>query len=271
VSAVNARGRLPVAVARGRSGTGDLGRNDPGRSALPRRPGAQHGGGMAARTSVLAASAGSVPLRGRPLTHAWVATVTVAEFLGFMVPAAVGALTASAGVAVVVPTLLIAGMIEGAVLGSGQAAVLRRAVPRLPSRQWIGATAAAAVLAYAIGLIPSTFAIDRWPLPLAIGFAVIGGAVLLASIGTAQWFVLRHYAAGAGRWIWVTAVAWSVGLLVFLGFAMPLWQPGQPLWLIVAIGVAGGLLMAATTSLITGIALGRLLRGYRRRATTTAS
>jgi hypothetical protein len=47
---------------------------------------------------------------------------------------------------------------------------------------------------------------------------------------------------------------------VFLGFAMPLWQPDQPLRLIIAISVAGGLLMAATTSLITGAVLRRLLR-----------
>jgi hypothetical protein len=46
---------------------------------------------------------------------------------------------------------------------------------------------------------------------------------------------------------------------VFLGFAMPLWHPGQPAPLVVAIGAAGGLLMAATTALITGLALRRLL------------
>jgi hypothetical protein len=40
---------------------------------------------------------------------------------------------------------------------------------------------------------------------------------------------------------------------------MPLWQPGQPAALIISIGVAGGLLMAATTALLTGAALRRLL------------
>jgi hypothetical protein len=51
-----------------------------------------------------------------------------------------------------------------------------------------------------------------------------------------------------------------VGLGVFLGFAMPLWQPGQPLVLTIVIGVGGGLLMAATGSLITGVTLRRVLR-----------
>jgi hypothetical protein len=38
-----------------------------------------------------------------------------------------------------------------------------------------------------------------------------------------------------------------------------LWRPGQPPALIIGIGVAGGLLMAATTALLTGAALRRLL------------
>jgi hypothetical protein len=40
---------------------------------------------------------------------------------------------------------------------------------------------------------------------------------------------------------------------------MPLWQPGQATALIIGVGVAGGLLMAATTALLTGVALRRLL------------
>lgn len=199
------------------------------------------------------------PLRGRSLVRAWFATVTVAEFVGFAVPACVGALTATLRPAVSMPALLAAGAAEGAMLGSGQAAVLRRALPGLPRRRWIAATAGAAVLAYAIGLAPSALSIDAWPVPLVVVALAIGALVLLASIGTAQWLILRRHVARAGHWIWATAIGWLVGLGVFLGFAMPLWQPGQPLSLIVAVGVAGGLLMAAVTSLITGVMLRRLL------------
>ncbi len=199
-------------------------------------------------------------LRGRALLSAWFATVTVAEFVGFVVPAGVGALTAAMSPVVSVPALLAAGAVEGAMLGSGQAAVMRRALPGLPGRLWIVVTASAAVLAYAIGLSPSNLAVDTWPRPLAAALAAIGGVVLLASIGTAQWLVLHRHVARASRWIWATAAAWAAGLAVFLAFAMPLWQPGQSLWLVVGIGVIGGLLMAATTSLITGATLTRLLR-----------
>jgi hypothetical protein len=139
--------------------------------------------------------------------------------------------------------------------------VLRRALPRLRSRSWIVATAAAAVLAYAIGLVPSVVggSTGSWPLLALVAGAVVLGVALLGSIGTAQWLILRHHVPGAWRWIATTALAWLVGLGVFLSFAMPLWQPEQPLALILAIGIGGGLLMAATTSAITGVALRRLL------------
>jgi hypothetical protein len=198
-------------------------------------------------------------LRGRALWRAWFAAVTVAEFVGFAVPATVGALTVSTSPWLAVPALLAAGAVEGAMLGGGQAAVLRQAVAGLPARWWVAATTAGAVLAYAIGMAPSTFGAANWPAAAFVALAVPGGAALLLSIGVAQWLVLRRHIPRAGRWIVATAAAWIVGLVVFLAFAMPLWQPGQPTVLVIAIGAVGGLLMAATVAAVTGTALRRIL------------
>jgi hypothetical protein len=200
-------------------------------------------------------------LRGRPFTRVWFWTVTLAETAGFAVPAGVGALTADAGPAIVVPALLAAGAVEGAALGWGQAAVLRHALPALSRRRWVLATAGAAVLACLIGLVPSAVA-DRtagWPAALRVVAAALLRCGLLGSISTAQWWVLRQHVAHAARWVPATAVAWTVGLGVFLGFTMPLWRPGQDIAVTVAIGVTGGLLMAATTAAITGMTMRRLL------------
>ncbi|MDU0294665.1 hypothetical protein [Saccharothrix longispora] len=205
--------------------------------------------------------AGRPPLRGAALFRTWLPIVTLAEFLGFAVPAGVGALTADGPAALVVPALLAVGAVEGAALGWGQAAVLRRALPGLPRSRWVAATSAAAVVAYLVGLAPSTWgaAITSWhPVPMVATAAVLG-CVLLGSIGTAQWLLLRHHLPRAGRWIAATAAAWLLGLAVFLGFTMPLWHPGQALATAVLIGIAGGLLMAATTAAVTGFALRRLL------------
>ena len=200
-------------------------------------------------------------IRGRRLFQLWFRTVTVAEFIGFAVPASVGAATASVETAIAVPAVLAAGAIEGAILGWGQARVLRRCLPAVSRRHWIMVTASAAVFAYALGLTWSTFnaAMTAGPPALTAVIALGLGVILLTSIGTAQWLVLRAHVADASRWIWATAVAWLAGLAVFLVFVMPLWRPGQSLALVVAIGIAGGLLMAATMSLITGRALRRLV------------
>jgi hypothetical protein len=201
-------------------------------------------------------------LRGPRLVRSWFLTVTAAEFLGFAVAACTGAVTADAAAWVSVPALLAAGALEGGMLGWGQVSVLRRVLPGVGRRQWIVATAVAAMLAYAIGVVPSTLAgsIGSWPVAVVAAGAVLLGAALLASIGTAQWLILRRHVTGALRWVGTTALAWLVGLGVFLGFAMPLWQSGQPLVLTITIGVGGGLLMAASSSLITGVALRHMLR-----------
>jgi hypothetical protein len=156
---------------------------------------------------------------------------------------------------VAVPALLAAGAVEGLLLGWGQAVVLRRVLPGFPQRRWIVVTAAAAVLAYLIGLLPSTFAgiWSAWPPAVLIPVGVLLGTVLLNSIGVAQWTVLRGLAGDAGRWIVYSALAWLAGLGVFLVFTMPLWHPGQALGAVIAVGLAGWLLMAATMAGVTGV------------------
>ena len=83
---------------------------------------------------------------------------------------------------------------EGGLLGAGQAAVLHRVLPRLSVPAFVVATAGAAALAYAIGLIPmllgSRLSSLGWPALLALGIPL--GGLLLASIGTAQWLLLRR-------------------------------------------------------------------------------
>jgi hypothetical protein len=200
----------------------------------------------------------SPALRGRRLALAWFLTVTPAEFLGFIVPAVAGALTVDSAVAL--PVLLVAGAVEGAVLGTGQALVLRRAVPAVNTRHWVTATAAAASFAYLAGLAPSTWAAQLSSRPPWLLWPAAGvlGLALLCSIGFAQWLVLRRHVPRSGRWIATTAGAWLLGLAVFLGATMPLWQPGQSLPATIAIGVLGGFLMAATTSAVTALAVRRL-------------
>jgi hypothetical protein len=194
----------------------------------------------------------TVPLTGRALPRVWVPVVALAELLGFLAPAVIGALTAAAPSVVIVPALAAAGAVEGAMLGWGQASVLHRALTDFPIRRWIVNTSVGAVVAYLLGMLPALT-----PTPAVT--AAIVGLPLLLTIGVAQWLVLRGRQPWAGRWIAATAGAWLAGLAVFLTVATPLWWEGQPLVATIGVGVGAGVLMATTVALVTGLALRRFL------------
>jgi hypothetical protein len=87
-------------------------------------------------------------------------------------------------------------------------------------------------------MIPSTVPDrwSRWPAPVLVVLAAALAAVLLRSIGVAQWLELRRHLARAEWWVAATTAAWCVGLLVFAVVTTPLWQPGQSAILVIAIG-----------------------------------
>jgi hypothetical protein len=193
----------------------------------------------------------------------WVVSVTAGECLGFGIPALVGAVSGGASPSIAVAALVAGGSLEGAILGWSQARVLRRALPGLSTRRWIGLTAGGAALAWLIGMLPSTLhdSWATWSAPTTILVAATLGTVLLCSIGAAQRIELRRHLRHANCWVWTTAAAWCAGLTVFSAVAMPLWHEGQTLPTIIAIGVLGGLAMATTVASVTGWAIGRLLAG----------
>ncbi len=191
----------------------------------------------------------------------WTGWVTAGETVGFAIPALAGALTATAPAAVSVPSLLLAGACEGALLGAAQAHVLHHVLPSLPRRSWIAATSAGAVVAWSVGLLPSALAdiVSGWPRAVLFVAAAVLGTVLLLTIGVAQWTVLRRRVDHAVRWIAVTAAGWLAGLTAFMLVAPPLWHEGQAVAVTAAIGGTAGLVMAATVAAVTGFGLVRLL------------
>lgn len=193
------------------------------------------------------------------LAH-WVGWVTLGESLGFLAPVLAWFLAATVWPQAEFVLLVLAGLAEGAVLGWFQARVLRIGLPRISAGRWVLLTAVAAAFAWSVGMLPSTFEEwQDWPPPLRPAAGAAAAVLLLGSIGTAQWFELRHHVRRAWRWIAGNAAAWAAGLAAFMMVAAPLWQPDQPAWLIAAIGVGAAVLMAAVMALVTGLVLLRLV------------
>ena len=93
-------------------------------------------------------------------TRRWILRVGVAEAAGFAVAAAAGASLAFVGApaSIAYPVAIAAGAVEGLALGAGQYSAMQS---RRPSRAvWLGATAAGAALAWALGMLPSTIGVD---------------------------------------------------------------------------------------------------------------
>jgi hypothetical protein len=147
-----------------------------------------------------------------------VVATTCGELAGFTIPATVGATATGAGVGerASLVLLVLAGVGEGAVLGWAQSRMLRRELPELRTGDWIRATAAGAGVAWTIGMLPSTLGgqvLELWP-PLLAALGVLAGVALLASIGFAQWLVLRRHVDRSGVWVVANALAWIAGLVV---------------------------------------------------------
>src|SRR5829696_1535311 len=128
----------------------------------------------------------------RATWRTWVTRTTLGEAAGFLFPVLVvlsGADDLPTGPRFAV--LLLAGAVEGAVLGWAQSSVLVPLVAGFSKRDWILRTALAATLAWAIGMGPSTWAAGLVDVPMGgvVVLAVPAGVVLLCSIGVAQWTV----------------------------------------------------------------------------------
>jgi hypothetical protein len=191
----------------------------------------------------------------------WICWVSVGELAGFCVPTATATLLVDQPPLELLGALVVAGAAEGTVLGWTQARALRTALPAVSGRRWVALTAAGAALAWFCGMLaPTTYGTwSHWPAPVQLALSAAVAGVLLTSIGTAQWLELRRHVPHARRWIGTSALAWALGLGVFSAVATPLWQPGQSQPLIIAIGLLGGLAMATTMAVTTGLVLRRLL------------
>jgi hypothetical protein len=198
----------------------------------------------------------------------WTIAFTLGELIGFGGIPVLGAaialwLTSSlepnARTLILYGVAVAGGLGEGAVLGWFQVRVLRRLLPQLDSRRWIVATAAAAGLAWALGMLaPTLDDLIGLDATAQIAIWIPAGILILLSIGSAQAWVLRRIVAGSSTWIVANVLGWLAGLpwTFALPAALPEGAP-PPVW--IATFVVAGVLMGVTAGGVTGVALVRLV------------
>jgi uncharacterized membrane protein YhaH (DUF805 family) len=207
----------------------------------------------------------------------WVGANALAEMIGLGVAGIVGVQVfagepASLGQALVgVAPAVLAGAFEGLVVGWAQWSVLRRRLPDLRARSWIGATVLGALVAWCLGMLPSTLmsltpqpaaaapsgpSVFEGPLvyPLAMGM----GAVLGLILGLPQWGVLRRWTPRGWRWIAANSAAWALGMPIIFLVAGGL-PPGLPVAVIIVLVLATLAAAGAVVGAVHGAVLVRML------------
>jgi len=187
----------------------------------------------------------------------WVGAFVVGELIGFVPPALTGALLASVGASdvMLVAGLTVAGVGEGAVLGTAQAHVLGARWPALSKRRWVTATAGAAGLAWLVGMGGSAVA-SGGTVPAAVAVAVLAPLALLAlaSMGFLQWRVLRTVVPDSLRWVPINTGAWLLGVMIPVA-ALSAVPNSWPTAGLVVVAVASAVAMGLVVGSITGLTL----------------
>ncbi|HHU37927.1 MAG TPA: hypothetical protein GXZ45_01355 [Propionibacterium sp.] len=190
----------------------------------------------------------------------WTLLVTLGGTLGLALPAAAYIASNRIDMPVwgVYPTVALAGALQGLFVGVAQAASLHRTVIAVPRAGWSLITMAGALVAWSLGMLPSTLAALGEPINLdsrrVLGLAVAGAAVLLFVVPIAQWLLLRRVLVGA--WLWVLVVAGAIllalgavwGVSQVIDTSLPLDEMAPTLAL-------GGGVVALVFALVTGFGL----------------
>jgi hypothetical protein len=206
----------------------------------------------------------------------WIVANAIGEVLGLgLIGLVVGVLASRPFLGipgwVVLPGVLLLGALEGVLVGTSQWLAMRRALPRLRAWEWIRATAVGALLAWVLGMLPSTLMdmgasadVSQTPPPeiseaLRMLFAFVIGAVAGPILAGVQWRVLRRHVPRAGWWMPANSLAWALGMpLVFIAVGAaagdgPLTLRGTVLGLVM-LGAAG-----TVVGMIHGFALVQML------------
>jgi hypothetical protein len=171
----------------------------------------------------------------RTLGLQWVVANIVGWLVGF---AACEALKS------IVTTVFVDGLVIGTSLGLAQWLVLRRRIA--PVGWWV----VFSIIGFGLGKALSEAVAPTTPALLGYG---LSGALIGATVGLAQWLILRQHVSRAAWWVPATILAWVAGWSL-IGLAETSSDlPTLAVYLVGAIGAAGA-------GIITGAALVWLFR-----------
>lgn len=180
--------------------------------------------------------------------------MTAASFVPYSVVSLISVLDNWAGV-VQYFAFALAGLLQGALIGFGQALSMRKTNVAVPGKKWVLVTALGMGALWMIALIPGFFFTpDFGNFVIAISAAIYLVAIL-AVFPYVQTRILRYRIRGAWRWIPVTAGSWLIGGLVFGLFALLTKGEDVNIFRAVFVTTLGGTLALLAVTLLQGYGL----------------
>lgn len=183
--------------------------------------------------------------------------MTAASFVPYSAVAMIGVLDNWHGI-VQYLAFALAGLLQGALIGFGQALSIRNTVVAVPGKQWVLVSALAGGALWMIALIPGFFVTPDFG---NIFVAIITAIFLLAVLAVfpyVQTRVLRYRIRSAWRWIPITVGSWLVGALVFGLFTLLVRGEDTSLILTIFVLTVGGTAGLLVATVLQGIGLRRL-------------
>lgn len=205
----------------------------------------------------------------RNLLKNWVLNFTLGEFIGISAAAIIVFIgskylfeeSSALYIFILMCSYLMAGLVEGTVVGYFQSKTLSLKIPNLDKRKWILYTAASACFCWFIGALmsisfssndvnvetPNHFLIN-------IIISLLFGAILGFIFGGFQYFVIKRYVTNAFSWIISNMIAWAIAITI-INFFASIPSSTSEMITIIMLGSIAGILAGLTAGLITGFTL----------------
>lgn len=180
----------------------------------------------------------------------YVVIMTAASFIPFSMVTLVSVLDNWFGIFQYFAFVLM-GLVQGALIGFGQALAMRKTNISVPGKQWVLVSALGTGATWAIALIPGFFVTPDLTNIIYSSIAAFFIIVVVSLFPYVQTRILRYRIRGAWRWIPITTGSWLIGALVFGLFTL-LTRGDVNIFKAVGIMTVGGTLAVIVIAVLQG-------------------
>lgn len=188
-----------------------------------------------------------------PRWSSYVVIMTAASFIPFSMVSLVSVLDNWFGLVQYFAFVLM-GLVQGALIGFGQALAMRKTSVSVPGKRWVLVSALGTGATWAVALIPGFFITPDLSNIIYSSIAALFIIVVVSLFPYVQTRILRYRIRGSWRWIPITTLSWLIGALIFGMFTL-LTKGDVNIFKAVGIMTVGGTLAVIVIGVLQGFGM----------------